>query len=94
MGDEERRAAIAEAERALADLREAMVQAIRDRDGDLYVTLANRYGQLHQRWERLQRPQVGFATIREGLRQADEVVRALEEARKPPPDWRDFRVTI
>lgn len=30
----------------------------------------------------------------EALREADEVVRQLQEARKPDPGWRDFRVTI
>ncbi len=55
----ERDRAIAEAERALADLRLAMAEAIRNGDRELYVTLANRYGRLHQTWERLQRPQVG-----------------------------------
>lgn len=59
MGEEERAAIIAEVERGLDTLRVEMAEAIRHGDRDLYVSLANRYGKLNQRWASLQRPQVG-----------------------------------
>lgn len=59
VSEDKRAATIAEVERALEVLRGAMVQAIRDGDRDLYISLANRYGKLHGRWELLQRATAG-----------------------------------
>lgn len=36
---------------ALDALRRQMAQAIRDEDGELYVSLANRYAYLNARWD-------------------------------------------
>jgi hypothetical protein len=43
--------------------------------------------------EWMQSPE-GLAQIKEKMAQADRAIVDLQEARKPPPDWREFRVTI